>query len=80
VTQQQMGQACPGWRGDLAAYLVGALDSQACAAVRRHLGCCPACRAEYENLAPVVGRLALLTLARTRTVTWPVPLRADGRA
>lgn len=60
MTKQQPGQACPGWRGDLAAYLVGALDPQARAAVRRHLGCCPACRAEYENLAPVVGRLALL--------------------
>jgi anti-sigma factor RsiW len=61
VTKQQMGQACPGWRGDLAAYLVGALDPQARATVRRHLDCCPACRAEYENLAPVVDRLARLT-------------------
>ncbi len=54
-------QACPGWRGDLAAYLVGALDPQACAAVRRHLSTCPACEAEYQDLAPVVSWLSLLT-------------------
>jgi anti-sigma factor RsiW len=54
-------QACPGWRGDLAAYLVGALDPQACAAVRRHLAACPACQADYEDLVPVVIRLARLT-------------------
>jgi anti-sigma factor RsiW len=60
MTKQQRGQACPGWRGALAAHLVGALDPQACAAVRRHLGTCPACQAEYDNLVPVVGWLALL--------------------
>jgi anti-sigma factor RsiW len=60
MTKQQTGQACPGWRGDLAAHLVGALDPHACAAVRRHLGSCPACQAEHDNLVPVVGRLALL--------------------
>lgn len=54
-------RACPGWRGDLAAYLVGAPDPQARAAVRRHLGTCPAWQAEYEDLVPVVGWLALLT-------------------
>jgi anti-sigma factor RsiW len=54
-------QACPRWRGDLAAYLVGALDPQACAAVRRHLAACPACQADYEALVPVVIRLAQLT-------------------
>jgi anti-sigma factor RsiW len=54
-------KACPGWRGDLAACLLGALDPQACAAVWRHLGTCPACKAEYEDLVPVVSWLALLT-------------------
>ena len=53
-------QACPAWRGDLAAYLVGALDPQPSAAMRRHLGACPACAAEFEDLVPVVSRLALL--------------------
>jgi anti-sigma factor RsiW len=63
VTNQQMGEACRGWRGDLAAYLVGALDPQPCGAVRRHLGTCPACRAEYEDLAMVVACLALFSRA-----------------
>ena len=53
-------QACPAWRGDLAAYLVGALDPQPSAAVRRHLGSCPACEAEFVDLVPVVSWLALL--------------------
>jgi hypothetical protein len=57
-------QARPGWRHDLGAYLVGALDPQACAAVRRHLGICLACQAEYADLLPVVGWLALLTPPR----------------
>ena len=61
MTNQQMSQACPGRRGDLAAYLVGALDPPAADAVRRHLGTCPACQAEYEDLVPVVGWLALLS-------------------
>jgi anti-sigma factor RsiW len=58
VRTSRWTQACPGWRGDLAAYLVGALDPQACSAVRRHLGTCPACEAEYQDLAPVVSWLA----------------------
>jgi Putative zinc-finger len=61
VRTGRWAQACPGWRDDLAAYLVGALDPQACTALRHHLGTCPACQAEYEDLLPVVGWLALLT-------------------
>ena len=60
MTNQQKGQACPGGRGDIAAYLVGALDPLASDAERRHLGTCPACQAEYEDLAPVVSWLALV--------------------
>jgi hypothetical protein len=52
-------QACPGWRGDLAAYIVGALEPQERAAVRHHLGTCPDCEAEHEDLAPVLSWLAL---------------------
>lgn len=63
VTNQQIGQACHRWRGDLAAYLVGALDPRPGAAVRRHLVACPACQAEYDDLAMVVIRLALFTCA-----------------
>jgi anti-sigma factor RsiW len=57
---QQMGRACPEWRSDLAAYLVSSLDPHASAEVRRHLGTCAACQAEYEDLVPVVDWLALL--------------------
>ena len=56
----KLAQACPAWRGDLAAYLVGALDPQPSDAMRRHLSACPACEAEFEDLVPVVSRLALL--------------------
>jgi anti-sigma factor RsiW len=63
VTNQQMGEACRGWRGDLAACLVGAVDPQASAAARRHLGTCPACQAEHEDLAMVVACLALFSHA-----------------
>jgi anti-sigma factor RsiW len=61
VRTSRWTQACPRWREDLAAYLVGALDPQARAAVRRHLATCPACQAEHEDLAPVVSWLARLT-------------------
>jgi anti-sigma factor RsiW len=74
VRTSRRTQACPGWRGDLAAYLVGALHPQACAAVRRHLATCPACEAEYQDLAPVVSWLALLTL-----LTPPAPPCASMR-
>jgi anti-sigma factor RsiW len=85
VRTSRWTQACPGWRGDLAAYLVGALDPQACAAVRRHLGTCPACEAEYQDLAPVVSRLALLTrpALRQHAVTLSPPAwraRPESRA
>ena len=73
-------QACPAWRGDLAAYLVGALDPQPSAAMRRHLGACPACEAEYEDLVPVVSWLALL--ARSEQASEPpaaTPARDGGR-
>jgi anti-sigma factor RsiW len=46
------------WREDLGAYLVGALEPDEAARLRRHLEQCAACRAEYEELAPVVGLLA----------------------
>ncbi len=75
MTNQETSQACPGWRGDLAAYLVGALDPHACAAVRRHLSACPACQAEYEDLVPVVDRLALLTPPPPR----PAPAACSDR-
>jgi anti-sigma factor RsiW len=63
VSTSRWSQACPAWRGDLAACLVGALDPQPSAAVRRHLSTCPACEAEFEDLVPVVSWLALLARA-----------------
>lgn len=70
MTNQQMSRVCPDWSGDLAAYVVGALDPQPCAVLRRHLSICPACQAEYEDLVPVVGLLALVSppAAGTRPV------------
>ena len=46
------------WREDLGAYLLGALDADEAERMRRHLEECPACRAEYIELAPVVSMLA----------------------
>jgi hypothetical protein len=55
-----MSQACAMWRGDIGAYIVGALDGAASARVRRHLDACAGCRADYDDLVPVrdwLGRL-----------------------
>ncbi|HTJ67880.1 MAG TPA: zf-HC2 domain-containing protein [Actinospica sp.] len=46
------------WREELGAYLVGALDAEEAERMRVHLEGCPACRAEYAELAPVAGLLA----------------------
>jgi hypothetical protein len=54
-----MSQACAAWRGDIGAYVVGALSPQAGARVRRHLETCPACRADYQDLVPVRDWLEL---------------------
>jgi anti-sigma factor RsiW len=48
-----MSQGCATWRGDLGAYVLGALDGEDLAAMRRHLAVCPACHADYEDLLPV---------------------------
>src|SRR5215813_13651908 len=59
-----MSQACSGWRGDIGAYIVGALEPGAAASVRRHLRGCQACRSEYEDLLPVRDWLTRLSTAR----------------
>jgi anti-sigma factor RsiW len=79
VSTSRWPQACPAWRGDLAAYLVGALDPQPSAAVRRHLGACPACEAEFEDLVPVVSRLALLARPVRASGPAATPARDGGR-
>ena len=53
-----MSQGCAEWRGDLGAYVIGALDLDERAAIRGHLAACPACRAEYADLLPVRDWLA----------------------
>jgi anti-sigma factor RsiW len=55
-----MSQACAGWRGDIGAYVVGALGPVEAARVKRHLRGCAACRADYQDLLPVrdwLGRM-----------------------
>lgn len=48
-----MTQGCAGWRDDLAAFVLGALDGEDRAAMERHLADCAACRAAYQELVPV---------------------------
>jgi hypothetical protein len=55
---EQMNEQSHPWREDLGAYLVGALDTDEAARMRRHLEECAECRAEYAELAPVVDLLA----------------------
>src|SRR5262252_2438992 len=55
-----MSQACSSWRGDIGAYVVGALGPVETARVKRHLRGCAACRADYQDLLPVrdwLGRM-----------------------
>ena len=58
-----MTQACAIWRGDIGAYIVGALDAEASARVRRHLRACRACRDDFHDLVPVRDWLGWLVLA-----------------
>jgi hypothetical protein len=48
-----MSQSCVRWRGDIGAYIVGALGPAAAAALRRHMRACQGCRADYQELVPV---------------------------
>jgi predicted anti-sigma-YlaC factor YlaD len=68
-----MSRECTRWRNDIGAYAVGALEADEPAAVSRHLAGCPACRAEYQDLLPVVD-----WLNRTKQhLTACRPCRAD---
>jgi hypothetical protein len=58
-----MSYSCAQWRGEIGAYIVGALDGPARARVSRHLVACPGCRADYDELIPVRGWLSQLTAA-----------------
>jgi hypothetical protein len=71
-----VSHSCAQWRGDIGAYVVGALDSRARARVSRHLVACRGCRADYDELVPVRAWLGRLAPAAPR----PGPGRAPGRA
>jgi hypothetical protein len=70
-----MGQACAEWRGELGVYIIGAPAGEGRAAMRRHLGVCTACCAEYRELLPVRGWLGRLAVAAgpsaARLGAWP---------
>ena len=53
-----MTQGCAEWRDDLATFVIGALEEDEQAAMRRHLATCLWCRADYEDLVPVRDWLA----------------------
>lgn len=53
-----MNEMTDPWREELGAYLLGALDADEAEGMRLHLEQCPACRAEYAQLAPAVDLLA----------------------
>jgi len=67
-----MSHSCAQWRGDIGAYIVGALDGCARDRVTRHLAACAGCRADYGELVPVRDWLSLLAL----TAGGPEPCRA----
>ena len=71
--KKTMTQACAIWRGDIGAYIVGALDAEASARVRRHLRACRACRDDFHDLVPVRDWLGWLVLVGSR-------VRATGPA
>ena len=48
-----MTQDCARWRDDLAAFVIGALDREDRAAMKRHLAACLECHEAYEDLLPV---------------------------
>jgi anti-sigma factor RsiW len=51
--------SCERLRPAIGAYVLGGLDPDDAAAVRRHLETCPDCAAEHDALAPLPGLLSL---------------------
>ena len=66
------GEACERYRYELGAYVLDALDPQIAEELEGHLGTCPACRAEHEDIA---GVPALLELARQAAPAAPARVR-----
>lgn len=66
--------SCPRRRGELAAYLLGALGESERARVREHLAGCAECRAEFDELAPLPGLLSRVSVDElTRDAVSPDP-------
>jgi hypothetical protein len=66
-----MSSGCSDRRGDIAAYIVGALDGDERLTTVTHLLLCEACLAEYNELAPVrrwleLGRASITCLGLHR--------------
>lgn len=53
-----MSHGCAAWCGDLGAYVLGALEGEERAAMRRHLAACAGCHADLEDLLRVGDWLA----------------------
>jgi hypothetical protein len=68
--------ACREWRESLGAYALGQLDAQESAALEAHLEGCPACRAELDQLAPLVHPMSLADPARFDAAPSPPPALA----
>jgi anti-sigma factor RsiW len=70
-----MSSSCAQWRGEIGAYIVGALDGFTRARVSRHLERCAGCRDDYEELVPVRDWLSLLAATAGRPAIkqtgWP---------
>jgi len=71
-----MSHSCAEWRGDIGAYIVGALDGRARTRVSRHLAACDGCRADYDDLIPVrawLGRLPPAAIRPGRAIRLRTP-------
>lgn len=54
----------PRWRGDIGAFIVGALDDDDRVRLTGHLAVCAGCRAEYDDLASIKCWLTRLAYRR----------------
>jgi hypothetical protein len=66
-----MSASCAQWRGDIGAYVVGALDARDHGRVTRHLAECRGCRADYDELIQVRDCLDRLDLTTAGADTGP---------
>ena len=71
-----MSSSCAQWRGEIGAYVVGALNGDARDRVTFHLAGCAGCRADYDEIVPVRDWLAVA--ARTAGLPEPGPANQPG--